>query len=82
MGAAEKLDGIRPWWPAGMGWDLALAYTCVGEEQLRDWQKRGLVRFRPKGPRGSMVTTREQLDEALRQLFAAGADASEDMDFG
>ncbi len=82
MGAAEKHPGPIPFWPAGMSWDMALAYTGVGEAQMRDWQKRGLVRFRARGPKGGLVTSRDQLDEALRQLFAAGADMAEDFDFG
>ena len=76
--ALEKL----PDWPEGMPWDWALAYTGVGEAQMRDWQKRGLVRFRPRGPKGALVTSKAQLDEALRQLFTGGGDVSEDMDFG
>lgn len=82
MGAAEKLDRFVSFVPAGMSWAMALAYTGVGEAQMRDWQKRGLVRFRARGPKGGLVTTREMLDEALRQLFAGGGDVTEDMDFG
>ena len=36
MGAALKLDRFVQFVPAGMGWDMALAYTGVGEAQMRD----------------------------------------------
>ena len=83
MGAAEKRDAMMPFWPAAMGREMALSYTGVGETQLREWERRGLIRFRPRGPRGAMITERTQLDEALRDLFrSAGGEVSEDLDFG
>lgn len=81
MGAAEKLERFVQFVPAGMTWDMALAYTSVGEAQMRHWQKAGLVRFRARGPRGALVTTREMLDNALAQMFATN-DLSEDLDLG
>lgn len=75
---AEKLDYALPFPPAGMNRAMSLAYSGVGEAQLREWERSGIVRFRPRGPHGMMITERAQLDEALRQLFG---DVSEDMDF-
>ncbi len=63
--ALEKL----PDWPAGMNRALALAYTGVSEQQMRDWEKEGRVRFRPRGPRGQMMALRSDLDGALAELF-------------
>ncbi len=82
MGAAEKFAERLPFWPEGMGWDMACTYTGVGEAQMRNWQKRGLVRFKASGPKGALVTTKVQLDAALQQHFALGGDLSEDWDFG
>jgi hypothetical protein len=65
-----------PDWPAGMNRDLALAYTGVGEAQLREWESRGLVRFRQRGPRGAAIAPRADLDAALLLLF--GAPSGED----
>ena len=79
MGAAEKLDGTIPFWPAAMTRAMSLAYTSVSEAQMRQWEREGTVRFRARGPNGSMITERAQLDEALRKLFG---DVAEDMDFG
>lgn len=79
MGAAEKLDGPLPFWPAAMTREMALAYTSVSEAQMRQWERDGTVRFRPRGRNGSMITERAQLDEAIRRLFGEVAD---DMDFG
>ncbi|RZL77245.1 MAG: hypothetical protein EOP66_09135 [Sphingomonas sp.] len=74
--ALEKL----PDWPAGMNRDLALAYTGVGEAQLRAWEKAGAVNFRPRGPRGAMLALRSDLDVALAALFTSIIE--EDLDFG
>ena len=79
MGAAEKLDGPLPFWPAAMPREMALAYTSVSEAQMRQWERAGIVRFRARGRNGAMITERVQLDEAVRQLFA---EVSDDMDFG
>ncbi|KTF68647.1 hypothetical protein ACNFJ7_02015 [Sphingomonas sp. HT-1] len=79
MGAAEKLDGTIPFWPAAMTRAMALAYTSVSETQMRQWEREGTVRFRARGPNGSMITERAQLDDAIRKLFG---DVAEDMDFG
>ncbi len=74
--ALEKL----PDWPAGMNRDWALAYTGVGEAQLRAWEKAGIVNFRARGPRGAMLALRTDLDAALAALFTSALD--EDLDFG
>ena len=62
-----------PDWPAGMTRDLALAYTGVAEAQLREWERRGLVRFCPRGPRGAAIAARASLDAALSTLFSSAA---------
>lgn len=74
--ALEKL----PDWPAAMTRDEALAYTRVSEGQMREWQRRGTVTFRARGPRGAMLALRSDLDLALRDLF--DTTPAEDMDFG
>jgi hypothetical protein len=63
--ALEKL----PDWPAGMNRDLALAYTGVSTDQMREWERVAKVRFRPRGPRGAMLALRSDLDAALADLF-------------
>lgn len=65
-----------PDWPAAMSRDLALAYTGVAQTELREWEKRGLVRFLPIGPRGTAITLRLSLDNALTAVF--GHDAAYD----
>lgn len=65
--------------PIGLTEAQALAYTGVGEAQMREWRRRRIVRFVPRGPRGSLITQRAQLDAALALLFDG---AVEDMDFG
>ncbi|WBQ17514.1 hypothetical protein [Sphingobium yanoikuyae] len=63
--ALEKL----PDWPAGMNREMALAYTGVSGDQLDEWRRTGVVRFRPRGPRGQMLALRADLDAALAILF-------------
>ncbi|WP_267395524.1 MULTISPECIES: hypothetical protein [unclassified Sphingomonas] len=75
--AIERL----PDWPAGMNRDLALAYTGVSEGQLREWERRGLVRFRQRGPRGAAIVARADLDSALEALFGAAAGADDVIEF-
>jgi hypothetical protein len=71
MGALEKL----PNWPAAMNRGLALAYTGVAETQMKEWERRGAVRFVHRGPRGQAIVPRADLDAALASLFgAAGGD--------
>lgn len=65
--ALEKL----PDWPAGMTRELALAYTGVGQEQMKEWERAGKVRFRPRGPRGAWIAPRSDLDAALASLFGS-----------
>ncbi|MET1083735.1 MAG: hypothetical protein ABWY12_11920 [Burkholderiales bacterium] len=36
-----------------MNRELALAYTGVAEAQLREWERRGTVRFCMRGPQAS-----------------------------
>ena len=66
-----------PDWPAAMSRELALAYTGVAQTELRAWEKRGLVRFLTIGPRGTAITLRASLDDALTLVF--GNDASADV---
>lgn len=74
MGAAEKLDGTIPFWPAAMGWDMALAYTRVAESQMQEWHRSGVVRFRNRGPNGAKIALRSDLDQALETLFGGARD--------
>lgn len=69
-----------PDWPRAMNRDLALAYTGVAETQLREWERAGRVRFRPRGPRGEHIAPRADLDAALGMLFDTVAD-DEPIDF-
>ena len=63
--AAEKY----PNWPAAMNREWALAYTGVAETQLREWERSGKVKFRPRGPKNQMVALRDELDAAVHSLF-------------
>lgn len=63
--ALEKL----PDWPAGMTRDLAMAYTGVNADQMKEWERIGKVRFRARGPRGQLLAWRTDLDAALADLF-------------
>lgn len=63
--ALEKM----PYWPVAMNRDLALIFTGVAETQLREWERTGKVKFRPRGPKGQMVALRDELDAAVRSLF-------------
>lgn len=77
--ALEKL----PDWPAALTWEEALAYTRVGEEQMRKWVRDSAVCFRTRGPHKARIALRTQLDAALGALLAPGAaGASDDFDFG
>jgi hypothetical protein len=70
-----------PDWPAGMNRDVALAYTGVAEAQMREWESRGIVRFRQRGPRGAAIAPRADLDAALEQLFGSVAGADDPIEF-
>ena len=70
-----------PDWPACMNRETALAYTGVAEAQLREWESRGMVRFRQRGPRGAAIAPRADLDAALDTLFAAAAGADDAIEF-
>jgi hypothetical protein len=80
MSAAEKHDERLPFWPVAMARPMALAFTGVGEAQMRAWEKTGSVRFRPRGPRGAAIALRSDLEAAVADLFSR--DLSEDLDFG
>ncbi len=67
--ALEKL----PDWPAGMTRDLALVYTGVSSEQLKEWERIGRVRFRARGPRGQAIAWKMDLDAAMADLFGSEA---------
>ncbi|QNE31176.1 hypothetical protein F1C10_03965 [Sphingomonas sp. NBWT7] len=69
-----------PDWPAGMNREMALAYTGVADGQLREWERRGVVRFRQRGPRGAAIAPRADLDKALATLFGA-ADGDDPIEF-
>lgn len=70
-----------PDWPAAMPRALALAYTGVADAQLKEWERRGLVSFRPRGPRGAPIATRASLDLALQTLFSSPVADDGDIDF-
>ena len=77
--ALEKL----PSWPAALTREEALAYTRVGEAQLRAWERARKVHFRTRGARGAAIVLRAELEAALADLFAGGGnDIGEDLDFG
>jgi hypothetical protein len=78
--AHEHLPPIVHIEPIGLTEREALAYTRVGEKQMREWRRNRIVRFIPRGPGGALITQRTQLDAALSQLF--DADNSKDFDFG
>ncbi|MBH1992479.1 MAG: hypothetical protein I8H86_06290 [Sphingomonadaceae bacterium] len=65
--ALEKL----PDWPAGMTHDLAMTYTGVSGDQMKEWERTGRVRFRARGPRGQRIAWKIDLDAALADLFGA-----------
>jgi hypothetical protein len=75
MSAALSIANL-PDWPVAMTRDVALAYTGVAEAQLREWERRGTVRFCMRGPRGAAIAARSSLDAAVQSLFAAAADDS------
>jgi hypothetical protein len=70
-----------PDWPAAMPRDLALAYTGVADAQMKEWELRGLVRFRPRGPRGVAIASRASLDVALQALFSSPVADDGDIEF-
>lgn len=67
-----------PYWPAALTREMALAYTGVSDVQLREWERRGIVRFCHRGPRGAAIASRAALDAAVASLFSSAAvDAGE-----
>lgn len=77
MGSALAM----PAWPAAMSRELALSYTGVAETQLREWERRGLVRFRARGPRGQAIAPKGDLDAALSALFDSQAANDDPIEF-
>jgi hypothetical protein len=75
--AMEKL----PHWPAAMNRDLALAYTGVADAQMREWESRGQVRFRLRGPHGAAIAPRADLDAALDTLFGSAGGVDDPIEF-
>ena len=65
-----------------MSRELALAYTGVAAVQLREWERRGAVRFLARGPSGTKIALRSDLDSALSKLFSIAAAHETDFDFG
>lgn len=78
MASTETHEYTLPFPPAGLTRPMALAYTRVAEAKLKDWERKGLVRFRAIGPNGAKITQRSQLDDALSAEFTG---TSEDMEF-
>ncbi len=77
--ALEKL----PDWPEALTREEALAYTRVGEAQLRAWERSRKVTFRTRGAKGAAIALRTELKAALEDLFIGGpGDIGEDLDFG
>ncbi len=70
-----------PDWPAAMSRELALAYTGVASSQLRQWERERSVTFLARGPRGTKIVRRSDLDTALSALFSAAAADGDDMSF-
>lgn len=71
-----------PEFPASMNREWALAYTGVAEATLQQYERLGIVRFRPVGPRGSMVARKSDLQRMLDFIFDRGDNLppSEDME--
>ena len=70
-------------WPAALTWQDALTYTSLSEVELRRGVRRGLVRFRCVGRRGSRVAPREQLDRLIAAVFGPEPSGVEEaFDFG
>lgn len=77
----ELASSELPDWPIGMNREQALAYTGVSAGQMRRWQQSDQVRFLPVGPRGSLITSRRMLDEAVRQIFRYSDDWGDPIEF-
>jgi hypothetical protein len=78
MGIFERL----PDWPAAMDRSNALVFTGVAETVLRQYERLGVIRFKPVGPHGAKVARKEDLQRMLNCIFELGDDLppSEDMD--
>lgn len=75
---ARRSIMTMPNWPAAMSRDMALAYTGVASTELRQWERKGMVRFLPLGPHGAKMALRSDLDTLLATLFAT---SDEDFEF-
>lgn len=75
-----------PDWPAALDFAESLAYTRLGESELRRWIAQGDVVFKAKGANGKKVCLRSQLDDLLKKIWSdrigVPPDPSEDLDFG
>jgi hypothetical protein len=71
----EKL----PDWPFSLDHAEALAFTGVAETELKDWVRRRKVRTRARGPNGSRIYYRPDLERALEEMFTSGS--TEDLEF-
>jgi hypothetical protein len=72
---------ILPDWPAAMSREMALAYTGVAAAQLRQWEREGIVTFLARGPRGTKIVLRTNLDSALATLWSSTTADAADFDF-
>jgi hypothetical protein len=80
MGMALEKLGFPP---AAFDWDGALLFTGVGEKTMREWIKAGKVRFIARGPNGSRIARRQDLEAAVAELFATVSNEPfADLDFG
>lgn len=72
-----------PDFPESMNREWALAYTGVADATLKEYERLGIVRFRPVGPRGALVARKADLQRMLDFIFERGDNLppSEDMDF-
>lgn len=71
-----------PDFPETMNRELALAYTGIGASLLGEYERLGVVNFKPVGPRGSMVVRKADLQRMLTFIFERGDNLppSEDME--
>lgn len=58
-----------PDFPQAMNREWALAYTGVAEATLGQYERLGIVRFRPVGPRGALMARKVDLQRMLDFIF-------------
>ncbi len=75
--------GTLPDFPEAMNRELAIAYTGISDSIIREYERLGIVRFKPVGPRGAMVARKADLQRMLEFIFERGDNLppSEDMEF-